>query len=286
MDISQAKTFLTVVELRNFKKAAEKLFVTQSTVSARIKSLEEQLGCTLFIRNKAGVTLTAAAEKFERHAQSIVQLWDHAKKEVVQTEELTPSLTIGARFGLWEPLLMDWLMDIRSQLPNTVINARIGTASSLIQKLHNGTMDICLVYTPYTNKGLRLKKLFEEKFVLVSGNPEPRSIDEESYMYVHWGSEFARKHKLHFPDFTYSKMSANLGVLAQNLLLRTGLMGYLPYRTIQNEIAIGTLHIMEDAPVLTLPVYMVYSETIEETVFERVSDSLEVHTKDLNMPFG
>jgi len=49
-----ARTFLTVVAAGNFVSAAERLHVTQSTVSARIHTLEEQLGCSLFVRNKAG----------------------------------------------------------------------------------------------------------------------------------------------------------------------------------------------------------------------------------------
>ena len=58
MDTELARTFLTVVTAGNFIAAAERLHVSQSTVSTRIHTLEEQLGCTLFVRNKAGATLT------------------------------------------------------------------------------------------------------------------------------------------------------------------------------------------------------------------------------------
>ena len=58
MDTELARTFLTVVTAGNFIAAAERLHVSQSTVSTRIQTLEEQLGCTLFVRNKAGATLT------------------------------------------------------------------------------------------------------------------------------------------------------------------------------------------------------------------------------------
>ena len=60
MDTELARTFLTVVTAGNFITAAERLHVSQSTVSTRIHTLEEQLGCTLFVRNKAGATLTPA----------------------------------------------------------------------------------------------------------------------------------------------------------------------------------------------------------------------------------
>ena len=55
MDTELARTFLAVVSAGNFISAADRLHVTQSTVSARIHALEEQLGCTLFVRNKGGI---------------------------------------------------------------------------------------------------------------------------------------------------------------------------------------------------------------------------------------
>jgi len=274
MDINQARTFLTIVELRNFNKAAEKLFVTQSTVSARVKTLEEQLGCTLFIRNKAGVSLTDAARRFEMHAQSIVQLWDHARKEIALGEKIDQSITIGARFGLWEPLLLDWLPELKSKFPSAMINARIGTAETLIQQMHNGTMDMCLVYSPYSNPGLKVSKLFDEQFMLVSATARQAGHLPDDYIYVDWGSEFARKHKLHFPDFTNSVLSANLGALAQALIIKTGGAGYLPHRTAAIALEKGQLFKVPDAPTITLPVFMVYSELIEEKTLDFIQQSL------------
>ena len=60
MDTELARTFLSVVAAGSFVKASERLFVTQSTVSARIQALEEYLRCQLFVRNKGGTTLTPA----------------------------------------------------------------------------------------------------------------------------------------------------------------------------------------------------------------------------------
>lgn len=282
MDIVQAKTFLTIIEHRNFKKAAEKLFVTQSTVSARVRNLEEQLGCVLFIRNKAGVTLTSAARRFERHAQSIVQLWDHAKKEVRLIEEISNSITIGARYGLWEPLLLDWLLELRESLPDAVINARIGTPSSLMQKMHNGTMDLCLVYSPYSNQGLKVHKLFDEKFVMVSSMPGVSADPDADYAYIHWGNEFARNHQLHYPDYSLSKLSANLGALGEKLIRSANLKGYLPMRTIQHSLDTGELHLVANAPSMVLPVYMIYSEQMPDDIITLIKTSLDEKCRHFN----
>jgi len=284
MDINQARTFLTIVELRNFNKAAEKLFVTQSTISARVKTLEQQLDCRLFVRNKSGVTLTDAARRFEKHAQSIVQLWDHAKKEIALGEKIDQSITIGARFGLWEPLLLNWLPELKDQFPRAMIHARIGTAETLIQQMHNGTMDMCLVYSPYSNPGLKVLKLFDEKFVMVSKNVREMDKLSDDYIYVDWGNEFGRKHKLHFPDFTNSKLSANLGALAQALIIKTAGTGYLPYRTAKDPLANDDLVLVQNAPTITLPVFMVYSELIEEDTLEYIRQSLTARCEAFSAP--
>jgi DNA-binding transcriptional LysR family regulator len=282
MDINQAKTFLTLVKVRNFHKAAKKLHVTQSTISARVKKLEEHLGCILFIRNKAGVTLTDAAIKFKRHADSIVQLWEHAREETSHNEIITESLTIGARYGLWEPLLLDWLLYLKPQIPNAVINAQNGTATDLIQKLHNGTIDLCIVYTPYEYEGLKSEKLFEEQFVMVSKNPTSGSATDNDYMYVNWGSEFKRKHTLLFPKFSYANISTNLGALAEKLIHNADVMGYLPLRTTTKEIDCGKLFVVKDTPIITLPVYLIYSEFIQPETLTIIKDSLRKHCETIS----
>ena len=82
MDTELARTFLAVVASGNFISAAERLHVTQSTVSARIHALEQQLGCILFVRNKAGTTLTPAGRQFQKHAGILVRTVEHARHDV------------------------------------------------------------------------------------------------------------------------------------------------------------------------------------------------------------
>ena len=66
MDIDLARTFLEIARLGSLAAAAETLHVTQTAVSARVRSLEDLLGRQLFLRNKAGASLTSAGEHFMR----------------------------------------------------------------------------------------------------------------------------------------------------------------------------------------------------------------------------
>ena len=73
MDIELARTFLAIVEAGTFVRAAERLNITQTTVSARVRSLKDQLRRPVFVRNKSGASLTAAGEEFLRFAPTLVQ---------------------------------------------------------------------------------------------------------------------------------------------------------------------------------------------------------------------
>ena len=82
MDIELARTFLEVVSTGSFIRASARLNVAQTTVSARIRLLEQQLGRPLFVRNKSGASLTPAGEQFLRHAPALVQLWQRTRYQV------------------------------------------------------------------------------------------------------------------------------------------------------------------------------------------------------------
>ena len=96
MDIALARTFLMVAETGSFIDAARKMNVTQSTVSARIKGLEDMFGRTLFDRSKNGAALTAAGEQFQKHALALVRLWQHAQHEFGLAGQHRDHLAVGA----------------------------------------------------------------------------------------------------------------------------------------------------------------------------------------------
>src|SRR3954462_13273196 len=114
MDTELARTFLTVVTAGNFITAADRLHVSQSTVSTRIHTLEQQLGCTLFVRNKAGTMLTPAGRQFQRHATTLVRTVQQARHDVGMSEGFTGTLVVGGRFGLWEEYLLRWLPQMQA----------------------------------------------------------------------------------------------------------------------------------------------------------------------------
>ena len=167
MDISVARTFLEVVKTGSFVNAAANLNLTQTAVSARIRSLEMQLDRPMFIRNKAGARLTPAGEQFFRFATSLVQVWERARKAVALPPGRDTVVTIGAEPSLWSPLLGHWLLWMRRECPGMAVSTRIASAERLMGQVQEGSLDVAVLYAAPRRPGVIAELLFEEKLVLV-----------------------------------------------------------------------------------------------------------------------
>lgn len=267
MDTELARTFLTVVTAGNFISAAERLHVSQSTVSTRIHSLEEQLGCTLFVRNKAGTTLTSAGRQFQRHAATLVRTIEQARHDIGIPEGFSGTLTVGGRIGLWEELLLQWLQLMQEARPEISIRAESGLEPELMQGLIEGRIDIGVMYTPQSRPGLKVEQLFEEKLILVSTNPDSKPEPQADYVYVDWGPEFYARHSACFPNFGGPPLTANVGWLGLQHVLQNGGAGYFPKRIVQPHLNSGRLNAIAGAPEFSMPAYVVYPLESDRDLF-------------------
>jgi DNA-binding transcriptional LysR family regulator len=258
MDTELARTFLTVVAAGNFINAADRLHVTQSTVSARIHALEEQLGCTLFVRNKAGAALTPAGQQFQKHAGILVRTVEHAIHDVGIPRGFRGALAVGGRFGLWEHLLLRWVPLMQAARTDISLRVEIGLEPDLMQGLVEGRLDIGVMYTPQSRPGLKVEALIEDTLVLVSSDPKSAAEPGPGYVYTDWGPEFYARHSAAFPDFTGPALTANIGwVGLQHILAHSG-SGYFPLRLARPYLASGELTRLRGAPEFSQPAYAVY----------------------------
>ncbi len=274
MDTELARTFLTVVTAGNFSTAADRLHVTQSTVSARIRTLEETLGCALFVRNKAGTTLTPAGRQFQRHATTLVRTVEEIRHEVGVQSGFRATLTVGGRFGLWEQMLLNWLSWMRQHVPDISLRAEIGLEEELMQRLVEGSIDIGVMYTPQSRPGMTVEHLLEEKLVLVATRADAAGPGDRDYVYVDWGPEFFYKHNMHFAEPAATPLVAGIGWLGLQYILNEGGAGYFPLRLVQELIAAGKLKRVEDAPTFALPAYIVYPSDRDPDIFTTALDGL------------
>ena len=266
METEFARTFLAVVAEGSFVNAASRLHVTQSTVSARIHALEEYLGCTLFVRNKAGAALTPSGRQFQKHASVLVRTLEQARQDVGVPQGFRATLTVGGRFGLWEQLLLQWLPWMRERASDVSIRAEIGFESDLMQRLVEGTMDIGVMYTPQSRPGLIVEQLLEEELILVRRATDEVSKNDERYVHVDWGPEFFDKHRVHFPELHPAAIVVSIGWLGLQLILENGGTGYFPERLVRENLRTGVLARVQGAPSFTLPAYVVSARDSEPEV--------------------
>ncbi|MEZ5535438.1 MAG: LysR family transcriptional regulator [Thiolinea sp.] len=258
MDIDQVRTFLAIAANGSFIEAASRLHITQSTVSARIRNLENDLRTKLFVRNRSGATLTPAGRRFLRHAKTLLLTMEQARHDVGLPGRYRATLNVGARIALWDAALLSrWVGRMRIQMPDVSIRSEIGFEDDIMRRLIEGTLDIGLMYTPQHSPGLQVEHLFDETLVLVATDPD-KPWPDENYVYVDWGPGFYAEHSNSFPELERPALLANIGWLAVQLVLENGGSCFLPRRMADELTQSGRLGRVPDSPQFRLPAYVVY----------------------------
>lgn len=271
MDTELARTFLAILEAGSFVGAAERLHVSQSTVSARVVTLERALGATVFVRHRGGAALTDAGRRFRRHASTLVRTVAQARDDVGIDERFRASVTLGARIALWQGLLAGWLPALRVRAPDVALRAEIGFEPDLMQGLVDGRLDVGVMYTPQSRPGLVVERLFDDTLVLVSTRADQHDEPDPGYVHVDWGPEFHAQHRASFPDWPGPAVVVNIGLLGLQQLALAGGSGYFPQRLVADDLADGRLHRVPGTPTFVLPAYAVYpSEPDSEDVMTAV----------------
>jgi len=267
MDTELARTFLEIVSTGSFIRAAERLNVGQTTVSARIRILEQQLGRPLFVRNKGGASLTPAGEQFLRYAPTFVQLWERARHQVAVPPGHRAVLSVGSEVSLWEPLLLDWVLWMRRSLADVALRVHVDVPQDLISQVTAGLVDAAIMYAPQHRPGLKIDLLREEELVFVTTQDESHPLQDKDYVHVDWGPDFVLRHEVSFPDTTPG-LFVNLGPLGLSYILAAGGSGYFRVHAVQPYLASGQLRIVPGASRFSYPIYAVYSANADDAILE------------------
>lgn len=278
MDIELARTFLEIVTSGSFIKAAERLNVAQTTVSARVRLLEQQLGRPLFVRNKSGATLTPAGDQFLRFAPGFVQLWQRARQQVAVPKGHRAVLTVGSEVSLWQPLLVEWVRMMRRAHPDIALRVHVDVPQDLISHVAAGLVDIAIMYAPQHRPGLEIDLLLEEQLVLVTTDPENHRVDDPQYVHVEWGPDFSLHHDASFPGISPGLVS-NLGPLALSHVLSEGGSGYFRMHAARPYLESGRLHLVPDAPQFSFPVYSVRSMNVDARTLDAALTTLRAASR-------
>lgn len=279
MDTELARTFLAVAASGNFVAAANRLHVTQSTVSARIQTLEAALGARLLQRGRNGTVLTASGKRFLRHAKNLVRTLEQARHDVGLPQGYRDVLTISGRIALWEGFLPQWVAWMRELVPDVSLRLEIGFEADIMQGLIEATVDLGVMYTPASRPGLVVERLFDETLLLVTHDLS-RDWFDAGYIHVDWGPEFHAQFSLHYPDVAPPALTANIGWLGVQQVLSFGGSGYFPLRLIRRHIEAGLLWRVPDSPPFKLPAYMVFARDADSAILNQALEGLRSMAKE------
>ena len=260
MNIDQLKTVLELNRTHHFKKTADTLFVTQSTVSARLNSLEQELGCKLFKRTSRTVELTAAGQRFLGHARSIMAVWRRAHQEAASDNQQVPILAVGGLFIIWDIILLDWLERLHMQFPDLNLVAESHDHAFLVRQLLDGALDLIFLFEPPELTELIVKKTLAIPLTLVSSKSDQDcdTAISEDYIMVDWGDDFLVEHARVFIDHHPATRRVNQSRLALKLILAGGGAAYLAKPAVTPFLKEKRLYEVKNAPVLERQVFAVY----------------------------
>jgi DNA-binding transcriptional LysR family regulator len=198
MNLAEIETFLTIVSTGSITRTADLLFISQPTVSHRLRSIEEELGFPLIVRRKGlkQVDLTPKGADFIPIAERLLALWKETQLLRLSEEQIP--ITIGCTDSLNTALLAPLYRKIMVSDEQIVLNIRTHQSSELYQLLNNHDIDIGFVYHKLHYKNIITEKIYEEPLYLVqSEHPAvPKALihtDElnpSSSIFLSWDDQY------------------------------------------------------------------------------------------------
>jgi DNA-binding transcriptional LysR family regulator len=168
MELRQLEYFVAVAEEANFTRAAERVHISQSGVSAQIRRLERELGAELLDRNGRGASLTAAGTAALAPARAALAAAGAVRRSVDEVTGLVRgSLTVGMVTGCTITPLFDALAAFRDAHPGVDLVLTEASSDQLLAGVRDGTVDLGLVGTAGLPEGLRSLPIVSERLVAV-----------------------------------------------------------------------------------------------------------------------
>ncbi len=257
MHFSNLETFIEIVESGNLNRAATRLNVTQSTVTARLNNLEQLLGQPLFHRRKSGAELTSAGFRFERYARLMTDVWRQARQETALPDAIGSVCNLGCHPDMWQThgtRVFGWIQGLRWSIAGS---AWPGEQAQLNQWMSNGLIDISICYAPTVDEKWQAYQIGTERLVQVATVERSRVRSDPEYIYVDYGERFRQDHAAVYSDADTPKLTMGSAEWALSYLLEHGGSAYLPENRVSGLISSGRLFIVKETETFSRYCYMV-----------------------------
>lgn len=258
MQIELLDTFLDLVETRSFHRSAERLEITQSTVSARVQVLEQAIGARLFSRSRAGTQLTTEGLKFLPHARGLRHAWTEAQRSVAPSGDLAVSLRIGIQHDLAAGRIAGWVGAFRKALADCAFYIEPDYSIQMCEDVARGALDYALVYSPQPRPDLHFISVGEVSYRLVASSGTKRAdLAPATYIRASYSPAFDATHAQALPEMSATPFASGQDSAVSGLLQAMGGAAFVLDRTAARLIAEGKFAAVTDVEPITQPVYAV-----------------------------
>lgn len=145
MELRVLRYFLAVAQEKNITHAAEKLLISQPTLSKQLSDLEAELGTKLFIRGHKEITLTSEGDYLRSRAEEIIDLTDKTFTNIQTDQVISGELTLGAGESIGMKRIINVISGITQDYPDVKIHLVSGNADEMESMLNRGTLDFAVL---------------------------------------------------------------------------------------------------------------------------------------------
>lgn len=270
MDYEHWETFISLAETHSFTRTAEQLNISQTTVTNRIKQLENHIGKLLFVRDTRRVQLSEAGLKLYPYAKqgvTILKKGEFVAKSFIDFDE---TLGIGSLVSIWHYFLLPYVQQLKLENPNFTIRINTGHTKRMIQLLLDEVIDVCIIpYKPH-HPDLEVIELFEEPFHLVGSPSALKRIDTPltgeglhrwQFIHIPWETPFIEWFQSEIGNSLFPSIEVDDTTIFMRFLLEQEMIGFIPKMVANQYLNNGELCVIPYEPKYELPkrsIYFVY----------------------------
>ncbi|MBC7742596.1 MAG: LysR family transcriptional regulator [Bdellovibrionaceae bacterium] len=253
------KYFIELTKTLHVSRAAERLGVTQPTLSHCLKRLEVETKTELFIRSKKGLTLTAAGQRLSEQAGQLVSQWDEVMRSVQnETENVSGLIRLGCHSAVAQYTLPALLPQFLQKYPEINMNLAHGLSRHMTEDVISNKLDIAFAVNPVAHPDLIIKEIIQDRVTLWKSKKclnadvlliEPSLLQTQDLL-----------RRLNKKGFSFNRVieSSSLEVLTQLVGSGAG-YGILPTK-VMNTLNDGGVTAVKDAPEFLDRICMIYKQ--------------------------
>lgn len=230
-------TFLAIVNTGSISKASEKLYLSQATISQRLKALEDKLGVHLITRQKGQRTieLTEQGAAFVPIAKKWMALMQETK--MLKTMQSNTLLSIGCSDSLCTHLYSNFFQDLIASVSGIDIKLRIKDSDVIYNMVENYELDVGLILHTANNRNVATIPLSSEKMVVIKYGPDSifktcistEELNPQNEIRMWWGRQYQLWHENYFDPSIRSGISVNTLSLMSSVIKKKGTWSIVPF---------------------------------------------------------